>query len=111
MPDVWLDPRQVKALRASITPETLQELVDYQEEIWGVLCISHGLELRGAFESGETAPVDALVRMLIADSRGIREAALNATDEAQRAAMRANYDIQNDPLWKLDSTGITAFKA
>lgn len=111
MPDVWLGPRQVKALRASITPETLQELVNYQEEIWDVLCMAHGQRLHSAFESGETAPVDAFVRMLIADSRSIREATLKATDEAQRAAMRANYAIQNDPMWALDSTGIVAIKA
>lgn len=110
-PEMWLTPGQVKAVRASIKPETVQALTDYQEEIWDVLCTSCGLELRGSFESGETAPVDAFVRMLIADSRSIREATLRATDEAQRAALRANYAIQNDPLWALDSTGITAIKA
>ncbi len=110
-PEMWLTPGQVKAVRASIKPETVQALTDYQEEIWDVLCTAHGLELRGAFESGEPAPVDAFVRMLIADSRSIRGATLKATDEAQRAALRANYAIQNDPLWKLDSTGIVAIKA
>lgn len=109
--DVWLTPRQVKALRASITPETLQALVDYQEEIWDVLCVAHGLELHGYVESGETAPIDAFVKMLIVDSQRIRGAALKATDEAQRVALRANFAIKTDPLWKLDAAGIVAFKA
>ena len=110
-PDMWLTPRQIKEVRSSITPETLQSLVDYQEEIWDVICTAHGLELCGCIESDETLPLDAFVKMLIADSQRIRGAALRATDEAQRAALRANYAIKTDPMWKLDATGIKAYRA
>ena len=110
LPDVWLSPRELSTLRKSISVETIQELFDFHEDLWDVVCIGRKLEYFGYAETGQVPQLDTFVRMLIADSKQLRGAKLKAAQDAHIAALRANWDMRDDPLWKLDASKILAMK-
>jgi len=110
LPDVWLSPRELGTLRKSISAQTLQDLFDYHEDLWGVVCTSSKLDYLGYAETGQVPQLDTFVRMLIADSLLLRGEKLKAAQDAQGAVHMANWAIRDDPLWKLDGSAILATK-
>ena len=111
LPDVWLSPRELTALRKTISAQTMQELFDYHEDLWDVVCRGRKLEYFGYAETGQVPQLDTFVRMLIADSKHLRGAKLKAAEDAQVAALRANWAMCDDPLWKLDASKILVMKS
>jgi hypothetical protein len=111
LPDVWLSPLELSTLRKSISAQTLQELFEYHEDLWEVVCTGHKREYLGFFEAGRVPKLDAFVRMLITDSQQLRGAKLKAARDAQVDVLRANWAMSNDPLWKLDGSEILVIKA
>lgn len=105
-PDVWLSTRELSTLRKSISAETLQELFEYHEDMWDVVCTGRKREYVGYALTNEVPQLDTFVRMLISDSQKLRGAKLKAANDAQIAAIIANSEMHQDPLWDLDSAGI-----
>ena len=89
----------------------MQELFDYHEDLWDVVCIGRKLEYFGYAETGQIPQLDTFVRLLIADSKQLRGTKLKATQDAHIAALRANWAMRDDPLWKLDASKILAMKS
>lgn len=111
MPEVWLSADDMSALRNSISLKTLQDLLFYHEDLWDVLCRGRNEEYLGYVETNRVPQLDTFVRMLIADSQKLRGAKFKATLDAQVAALKANWAMRDDPLWKLDDSEILAIKS
>ncbi|MDP3864913.1 MAG: hypothetical protein Q8Q75_09380 [Rhodoferax sp.] len=58
-------------------------------------------------DTEKVSPIDAFVRMLLADSMKLRGAALKAVDAALREKFRAEQALRNDPMWNLECIGIS----